>query len=331
MIVISLLTLLALVASPPPRSELVAAAGAELVDVLKIWDRAPHNAFTDLIRFDGRWYCVFREGQAHVSPDGALRVLTSSDSRNWSSAALIRSTTADLRDAKLTITPDGRLMLIGAAALHQPAPSHHQTMAWFSDNGRDWTEGAKIGDADVWLWRNTWHKGQAYGIGYGTADRKFLRLYRSRDGQNFETLVENLQDRGYPNETSILFLPGDDALCLLRRDADSKTALLGHSTPPYTDWSWKDLGVRIGGPHLLRLPDGRIVAGGRVHDGNVHTGLCWLDPEAGTLTEFLALPSGGDTSYPGLVWHDGLIWVSYYSSHEGRTSIYLARVRVPQK
>ena len=41
----------------------------------------------------------------------------------------------------------------------------------------------------------------------------------------------------------------------------------------------------------------------------------------------LTFPSGGDTSYPGLVWHDGLLWMSYYSSHEGKTSIYLAKIK----
>ena len=80
---------------------------------------------------------------------------------------------------------------------------------------------------------------------------------------------------------------------------------------------------------MLRLPDGRIVAAGRLYDGQVRTSLLWLDAEAGKLTEFLKLPSGGDNSYPGLVWHDGLLWVSYYSSHEGETSIYLARVKPP--
>ncbi len=79
---------------------------------------------------------------------------------------------------------------------------------------------------------------------------------------------------------------------------------------------------------MLRLPDGRIVAAGRLHDPKTHTALCWLDPEAGTLTEFLALPSGGDTSYPGLVFTKGVLWVSYYASHEGKTSIYLAKVRL---
>ena len=56
---------------------------AEIVDVRKIWDRAPHNAFTDLIRFKDRWLCVFREGKAHVSPDGVLSVLSSSDGDTW--------------------------------------------------------------------------------------------------------------------------------------------------------------------------------------------------------------------------------------------------------
>ena len=57
----------------------------------------------------------------------------------------------------------------------------------------------------------------------------------------------------------------------------------------------------------------------------------WLDPEEGELTEILKLPSGGDCSYPGLVWHNNLLWVSYYSSHEGKTSIYLATVKFPAR
>jgi hypothetical protein len=28
-----------------------------------------------------------------------------------------------------------------------------------------------------------------------------------------------------------------------------------------------------------------------------------------------------------MVWHDDLLWISYYSSHEGKTSIYLAAIR----
>ena len=40
----------------------------------------------------------------------------------------------------------------------------------------------------------------------------------------------------------------------------------------------------------------------------------------------LRLPSGGDNSYPGFVWYKDRLWTSYYSSHEGKTSVYLAKI-----
>ncbi len=304
---------------------------AELVSVRKIWDQSPHNAFTDLIRYKNEWFCVFREGKAHVSPDGALRVLRSRDGEAWTSVALITSTNGDLRDAKITITPKGELMLSGAVALPQPSAAKHQSLSWFSADGTTWSQPSVIGDTNQWLWRTTWHKGTAYSVGYDTVGEKFVRLYTSRDGRAFETLVPRLFDDGYPNETSIVFQPDTTALCLLRRDGNPGTGKLGISKPPYTQWEWKDLGVKIGGPHLLRLPDGRHVAAVRLYDGKVRTSLAWLDPETAKLTEFLPLPSGGDSSYAGLVLEGGLLWVSYYSSHEGKTSIYLAKVRLPGK
>lgn len=309
-------------------AEVHAAESARLVDVHKIWDRAPHNAFTDLVRYQDQWFCVFREGKGHVSPDGALRIITSKDGKEWESAALITSRDSDLRDAKITITPDGQLMLCGAGAWHDKSKHTHQSLAWFSRDGRNWSEAVPIGDPDLWLWRVTWHGNQAYGIGYGVGQDRFVRLYQSADGKTFKPLVERLFDVGYPNESSIVFA-GETAYCLLRRDGNPQGGLIGIAKPPYTQWDWKELGVRIGGPHQIQLPDGRFVAAVRLYDKKVRTALCWLDPAAGRLTEFLPLPSGGDTSYAGLVLHDGLLWVSYYASHEGKTSIYLARVEIP--
>jgi hypothetical protein len=103
---------------------------------------------------------------------------------------------------------------------------------------------------------------------------------------------------------------------------------LGSAKPPYTNWEWKDVGAKIGGPQMIRLDDGRLIAGVRLYDGGARTSIVQIDRTTGRLTELLKLPSGGDTSYPGLVLHDGQLWVSYYSSHEGKTSIYLARVQV---
>lgn len=303
-----------------------------LLESRRIWDRAPHNAFTDLLRYEDRWYCVFREGTAHVSPDGALQVITSTDGQHWETRARITSPKYDLRDAKITSTPDGQLMLNGAGMIAD-AKIRYYSMSWFSaDGGRTWDEGRQIGDPGFWLWRAHWHKGFVYSMGYSTErDRTLrkLRLYRSRDGKSFETLVPQLSAPAGCGEDKILFLRDGTALCLLRHETGDKRAQLGTARPPYKDWTWRDLNLRIGGPNMIQLADGRILAATRLYDGGARTSLSWLDPEQATLTEVLKLPSGGDTSYPGLVWHEGKLWISYYSSHEGRTSIYLAKVRVP--
>lgn len=306
----------------------------KLAEARRIWDQAPHSAFTDMVRFKGRFICAFREGKGHVSPEGALRLIESSDGREWRSAALLRDSRGDLRDPKLSITPDNRLMLIGAIAFPKPAEVTHRSLAWFSDDGRDWSEPVYIGEPNIWLWRAAWRKGNCYGVGYAVDGRELTRLYKSENGKNFEVLVPELfskaaHGKGYPNEAALLF-ENNTAWCLLRRDADSGSAQLGQSSAPYKDWQWRDLGIRIGGPQMIRLPSGEVIAAARLYDGGARTSLIWVDLENAKLDEALKLPSGGDTSYPGLVWHGGALWVSYYSSHEGKTAIYLARVELEE-
>ena len=87
-----------------------------------------------------------------------------------------------------------------------------------------------------------------------------------------------------------------------------------------------------GGPNFIQLPGGRWIAAGRIITPatGAKTVICDLDVARGKLTPLVTLPSGGDTSYPGLVWHEDQLWVSYYSSHEGKTGIYLAVLRAKE-
>jgi hypothetical protein len=307
----------------------------ELVQVKKVWDQAPHNAFTDLIRFKDKWFMTFREATTHMydTPAGRVRVLTSNDGETWKSAALLKYETDadDLRDPKLSITPEGRLLLIAGLA---PKENHdtRQSLAWLSDDGKTWEGPTKIGEFNWWLWRVAWHPdGTAYGVGYDYSAPRgewTTRLYRSKDGLNYETLLARLAPQPGANETTLLFREDGSALAVFRRGGEGHdSALVGTSKGDFRQWTFHDLKKRIGGPHAIELPDGNVLVAGRFHDPT-RTAIAWLDPKAGTLDELLVLPSNHDTSYPGLVWHDNLLWVSYYSGHEGRTSIYLAKVKV---
>jgi hypothetical protein len=303
---------------------------AQIEQVQRIWNLAPHNAFTDLIRdpVGNRWLCVFREGQNHVSADGALRVLSSTNGGVWKSIALVQMHGTDLRDPKIVQAPNGKMMLTGAAAYPSDNPVRHQTFAWVSTDGAHWDAPSPIGDPNLWLWRVTWDRGTAWSVGYDTSGERFVRLYKSEDGRNFSSHVATLFDHQSPNEHSLIFLPDRTALCLLRRDGSPGNAMLGKARPPYLEWAWTDVGRKLGGPHMLRIADGRILVGARLYDGTVRTSLLSMDPDKGTLVEWLKLPSGGDTSYPGLAWHEDRLWMSYYSSHEGKASIYFARIRL---
>ncbi len=285
---------------------LARAEAPRIVEVRKIWDQGPHNAFTDLVWHNHRWLCVFREASGHVTMDGAIRVLTSADGKVWKPEALLKSATEDLRDPKLSVTPDGRLMLLAAGATHPPKGPTRQSYVWFSKDGHDWSKPAAVGDYNYWLWRVTWFNKACYGMGYKYVEPRDLRFYRSTDGIHFEHEPESVLTQYWPNETSLVFLPDGTCLALVRREKGPATGLLGRAEPPYHHWEWKELDRRIGGPHLIRLPDGRLIAAVRLHDGKVRTALCWLNAETGKLEEFLTLPSGGDTSYAGLVWHEGL-------------------------
>lgn len=301
---------------------------AELVDVRKIWDAAPHCAFTDLIRFRDTWFCTFREADTHAgSRDGAVCVLRSPDGERWESAAIVAEAGIDLRDPKLSITPDGRLMLLcGGSVYEGKVRTGRQPRVAFSEDGTTWTPPRRVLAEGDWLWRLTWHEGTGYGVSY-RGDGTSAELYRTRDGLDYERVGS--WDVPGAGETTLRVLPDGTMIALVRREADDRHGRTGRSSPPYSSWTWTDAGLRLGGPNFLELPDGRLVAGTRFHgpDGP-RTILAAMTPTT-PLDPILTLPSSGDTSYPGLVWHDGLLWVSYYSSHEGgRTAVYLARIRI---
>lgn len=336
---------------------LVATCGAQaqerpkLLSVAKIWDAGKHNAFTDLLRWRGKWYCVFREALAHVGGDGKIRVLESADGEKWRSVALVEEKGIDLRDPHISITPDDRLMLImgGSDYGGTRVLKGRQPRVSFSKDARSWSPPRRVLTEGEWLWRVTWHEGRAYGVSYNASARTTkeakeaakssdpvspdpadwkLKLVVSTDGVKYDTIT-HLGVPGHPNETTLRFLPDGEMLALVRREGGDTFGWLGSSRPPYKDWKWHSTKHRFGGPNFLRLADGSLWASSRSYPGGAKTVLARMTKDS--YEPVLTLPSGGDTSYAGLVYHEGVLWISYYSTHEGKSAIYLAKVRLPEE
>jgi len=304
----------------------------EVVWMEKVWSSAPHNGFTDLVRYKDRWFCAVREGSAHRSADGTIRILTSADGEVWKPAARISSSAGDLRYPKLSASSDGRLILVAIEERQGIVWERHQSAVWASPDGRNWGAPLAVCEPNMQLGRLAWHNRMAFAAAYSNVRDEFLRIYAAPTIDKFAALTPKLLEGQAPGEASIVFLPGESALCLAQRDAKGATAALGRAKPPYRGWMWADLNVRLETPNMVVLPDERIIVAGRVSTGGApRIALFWLDRDNNHLREFLTISSSGDAGYPGLAWHDGLLWVSYHSSNDGTAGIYVAKVQLGDK
>lgn len=309
-----------------------------VIAVERIWDRAGHSAFTDITEWNGRLYCCFREGTGHVPGlNGTVRIIASADGANWKSVALLEEKDVDLRDPKLSVTPDGRLMVNMGGSFYRGKDllRREGRVSFSSRDGETFEKPVPVridaairGEFD-WLWRVSWLDGRGYGVVYQPDPKGWgIHLVATADGVAFSR-VAAFDLKGKPNETTLRFLPDSTMVALVRREGEDRHGFIGSSRPPYTEWSWAPLDRRLGGPNFIVLPDGRLLGGTRAwgSDGKANTSLVRLGRD-GRSSLLITLPSGGDTSYPGFVVRDGKLLVSYYSSHEGKTAIYLATLRL---
>lgn len=301
--------------------------------LINIGNKANHNAFVDLCEFNQQLFCCYREAENHISADGTIRIVTLDLNGKVLRSNQIAIPKTDLRDPKITVTPDGNILLIAFA---RRTSINNKTIGadnitWLSQTGHSWSSAKEFADKGWWLWRVRWHKNIAYGFAYNK-QQNAIHFYSGNPRRSFhlhKSFALSLREHkmGYPNESDLIF-NHNKAFAIIRRDADSYTAQLGHSTFPYKKWRWTDLGRYIGGPVMLRLDeDFALVAGRIVKHGRLVTGLLKMNVSNGDLQELLILPSSGDNSYPGLVLKEELLYVSYYSSHkDNKSCVYLAQI-----
>jgi hypothetical protein len=307
-----------------------------------------HNAFTDLVRFQGRLYLTFRScPDGHrVSPAASVIILASDDARQWQPVHRFHVAERDTRDPHFLVFRDKLFVYTGtwysgAAPLEYKEydlNKHLGYAAWTAD-GKTWHSPIMLeGTFGHYIWRAAAYGDKAYLCGRRKIE---FNMIPRGEGRKVESLMLESDD-GLIWRKRAVFQPiaGDETAFLFERDGSllaigrrgSAPAQLLRSRPPYTAWERRDLDRYVGGPLVVKWGD-RYVVGGRkiTKEQGPKTSLCWLVNDR--LQEFAELPSGGDNSYPGLIeLAPKRALVSYYSSHErdaaGKpiTAIYLAEL-----
>jgi hypothetical protein len=176
----------------------------ELLQSRKIWDYANHNAFTDLIRFNDRFFCIFREGSGYVpGTNGKIRVIVSDDGQKWESAVLIEEEGIDLPDPKLAIIPDGRLIINCGGSDYFDGLQKWHTRVMYPEDGFEWTPLRRVKGIPFnnWFFRITWHNDTGYLVpsicgadpktGRVRREERKLVLFKTNDGKNLTGLSKS--------------------------------------------------------------------------------------------------------------------------------------------
>ena len=305
----------------------------QTVQTQRIWEGG-YCAFTSLVKYKDRYYCSFREGDAHLfdkdgKAEGKARIIVSDDGEKWEPLWLYEKEGMDLRDPKLSVTPDGRLMvLMGGSVYENKQLVNMFPQTGFSEDGKTCSDlqpvvfDSATYKGKEWIWKLAWHHGTGYGVVYGSG----FSLVRTQDGIHYEKITD-LDVSNRPNETAVGFLSDSTMLLMVRCEEGGRNGMWGKARPPYTDWEWKEMDIPLGGPEFIVLGDTALIVGTRSLYSTEKTMLFRGDTDC-RLEEVYILPSGGDdNSYTGLLIESDKLWVTYYSRHEtDKASIYLSRL-----
>ncbi len=324
----------------------------EVRSVRRVYHDGNHCAFTDLVRFQNKFYLTFRScPDGHmVHPTSSILILVSDDTVSWKEVHRFNVKDRDTRDPHFAIFQNKLFVYTGTwysgpktlPRENYDLNQHLGYAAWSSD-GQQWHSPIMLeGTFGHYIWRAASWNNKMYLCGRrktdfavgpkGEGDRVQSMMLESDDGLIFKKSAVFQETMG--DETAFLFEKDGSLLAIGRRGRGNAELITGK--PPFQDLERNDLDRYIGGPLVVRW-NGRTMVGGRHNtDKGPKTSLCWLN--GSKLSEFAELPSAGDNSYPGFVaLDDHRALVSYYSTHEKNeqdkpiTAIYLAELEMNSK
>jgi hypothetical protein len=276
------------------------------LDTWPVVDDGRHNAFTDLLYWQGYFWLAYISSPSHfASKQSRVVILRSKDLKQWQEMARFSGNGQDIRDPKLAIIQDQ--LVLYALLNKQFDPEPYKTITAHSVDGATWSPFKDV-TPEGWLLGRpvtrdnaTWFA-PAHRIDHGTAI-----LLRSMDGVTWD-IHGTIHANDRADETAIQLLPDGHMLAVTRIEAGGGIfgdveagTQISRADAPYTTWT----SVRP------LLGQGSAV-------GRKRSALFLVEENARELIHLTDLPSAGDTSYPGAVIVNGKLFISYYTNAPGK-------------
>ncbi len=292
-----------------------------------IYKGRPYAAFTSLVFYNGYFYCSFRDASLHYDPSGndvgVVKIIKSKTGKKWKEFLTLKMDGIDLRDPKLSVAPNGKIMLLFNAVKYVNGSSvYRQSHVSFISADKSYSEPTPISFTPElnwnWLWDARWIKNTAYGFIYSP----YFAFVSSEDGMDYN-VISKLDIENSPTEADVIEYE-DKFISVVRRKTN---ALIGISENKGEDWMWFDAGTKIGCPKLF-IYKNQIYAVGRAYNKkSTCLALFRVDLSDKKVVEIFRKDSQKDNSYPGVVVKDNRLFISHYSGDEKNSSIYFSRLK----
>lgn len=285
-------------------------------------------AFCDAVKFEGKYYCVFREGENHAPlhewhQNGYLKILSSSNLIDWAEELVIKDDKWDLRDPCFCLVERELYLYCGLYSFAQPAPNYKTRITKLTSvEGKlhvvD-SEKVDIGEySNHWLWKVYYNGGLFYGTTYFEDEPVYYVI--SYDGTHF-SIISEVAESG--SETSLVELTDETILSITRNVTPKGNSLLSISSSSQSSWNRYELNEMIESPESF-IYDNEVYVIGRSKYGMSMFKVDITKKRVYPVYNFFAYGGYGDCGYPGVVVDNNQVIVFYYAvnSTTSETSIY---------
>lgn len=326
-----------------------------------VFSTGAHCAFTDLTFFKNRFFLSFRQGSAHMSPDGVFCLMESPDGVTWSQPRAFPELGVDVRDTKLLTTAQFLFAFFPVRETPRK-PEKYRSFYSKSTDGRRWTRPKPFLPANWVVFRVRQWRNALYGLGFyhhADLERWEVGLFQMSPSAKKWLKTGTLLKGQAGNETDVFFAK-NSILSVIRREGQNSLLLKSSLSACLPErgrsqsvsaqaggfplkWKKTILPFAVHAPCMAEVSGKLLLAGRKFTLRKIIPGaaltnftrwreevIIW-EKKQQRFVEAVKLCEDEDCGYCGMALdknNPGTAWVSYYKGTTEQADIWLAKIQL---